>query len=102
MTTLRLTGKLLQDRPDPKAAILFLRGVGQDLTGSKGRRYSVIPNHVIQGNRVRGRGNPCSIHPLQYLEVLQYVGKLLAEFLQVSLINTQSGKKGDVLYFLSA
>jgi len=50
---------------------------------------------------VRGRGDPSGIHPLQYLEVLQYVGKLLAEFLQVSLIDTQSGKKGNVLYFLS-
>jgi len=102
MTSLRLTGKSLQDRPDPKAAILLLRGVSQYLTGSKRRRYLVFSNHVTQGNRVRGRGNPCGIHPLQYLEVLQYVGKLLAEFLQVSLINTQPGKKGDVLHFLSA
>jgi hypothetical protein len=102
MTSLGLTGQLFQDRPDPETAILFARRVGQDLGGLKGGRYFVISEHVVQGDRVRSGGNPRGIHLLQYIEVLQYVGKLLAESLQISLVYTQTGKTGDMLYFLCA
>ncbi len=50
---------------------------------------------------MRGRRNICGINLLQYLKVLQYVGKLHAESLQIILINTQSGKEGDVPYLFS-
>jgi hypothetical protein len=102
MITFGLTGWLFQNRPYSKTALLLLRSVGQYIGRGKGRCHFIVSQYIAQGNRMRGRGNIRGIHLLQYLEVLQYIGKLDAELLQVILVDTQSSKKSDMLYFLSA
>ncbi len=102
MTTFGQTGWLFQDRPYSKTALLLLRSVGQYIGRSKGRCRFIFSQYIAQGNRVRGRGDIRGIHLLQYLKVLQDIGKLDAELLQVILIDTQSSKESDMLYFLSA
>ena len=79
MAFVRITGGLLQYSPDPKTAVLFPGGIGQDFSRGGGRRYLVIPDYITQVNGVRSRWNPRGIYPLQYLEVLQYIGQLLAK-----------------------
>ena len=93
---------LLQDRPDPKTAILLLRGICQDLAGSKRRGHLVIAEHVAECNRVRSRRDPRGVNSLENLEILHYMGKLLAEPLDVSFVKPQPGKKGNVPHFFLA
>ncbi len=102
MLLLKTGEGLLQDRPDPKTAILLLRSICQDLAGRERRSHLVIAKYVAQSNRVRCGRNTRGVNSLEYVEVLQYVGKLLAEPLDVSFVQPKPGKKGNVPHFFLA